>query len=195
MGSFTAIADIGDTLVALLQSNMKDVIDSANSIVLGLPDNETPRISLFLYKVEENASLKNQNMIPIDNESYRHPPLALDLHYILTVYSNTSERIGTSEEHRILGRAMQVMNDNMIIAGPVLQGGLKGSPDEFRITLNPMSMDEITKVWSTFPKLAYRTSVAYLVTPVLIESLRIDNEKRVLTGKFNFVQKGLNKTK
>ncbi|HEX3028484.1 MAG TPA: DUF4255 domain-containing protein [Clostridia bacterium] len=195
MGSFTAIADIGDTLIALLQNNMKDVIDSANSIILGLPDNETPRISLFLYKVEENASLKNQNMIQIDNESYQHPPLALDLHYILTVYSNTAERIGTSEEHRILGRAMQVMNDNMIITGSVLQGGLKDSSDEFRISLNPMSMDEITKVWSTFPKLAYRTSVAYLVTPVSIESLKINNEKRVLTGQFNFIQKGLDKTK
>jgi hypothetical protein len=39
-----------------------------------------------------------------------------------------------------------------------------------RITLNPITMEDMTRIWSVFPDTPYEISVTYLVTPVAIES-------------------------
>jgi hypothetical protein len=41
-----------------------------------------------------------------------------------------------------------------------------------RVTLNPISMEDMTRIWSVFPDTQYELSVTYLVTPVPIESAR-----------------------
>lgn len=168
MSDYGAIADVGEALVKLLRDNIQ-LIERKESIVLASPGeidiNNDVRLSLFLFQILENVYLKNQEMQIKDPSTLTFPPIALDLYYMLTSYPSgaldLTEKI--MEEHKILGKAIQVLNDNAIL--PI-------NNDELHIMLNPVSLDDITKIWTTFPGKPFRTSVCFLVTPVMIDSSR-----------------------
>jgi hypothetical protein len=191
MSDYTAIADVSNTLIDLLRSNMEDLINP-DSIVLISPGeieaNDSVRLSLFLFQVIENAHMKNQEMQIINPAKLKYPPLILDLYYMLTSYPSTgiqdiTER--TKEEHSILGRAMQIFYDNSIIAGPILRGSLIENDQRLHISQNPLSLDDMTKIWNTFQDRPFRPSVCYLVNNVRIESTREKEAKRVVVRKFD----------
>ena len=71
---------------------------------------------------------------------------------------------------------MRVFYDNGIIRGSLLRAqdpntGLSAD-SVLRLTLNPITMEDMTRIWSVFPDTPYEISVTYLVTPVAIESAR-----------------------
>ncbi|HEX3034026.1 MAG TPA: DUF4255 domain-containing protein [Thermodesulfobacteriota bacterium] len=191
MADYTAIADVGETLITLLRDNMSDLIPSPDSIVLLSPadvEDQSIRLTLFLYSVIENPHLKNQEMRNISPTQLGYPPLTLDLYYLLTAYASTAipdrtER--TLEEHRILGRAMRIFYDNTILGGTILKGSLAGTDEEIRVVFNPMSLDDVNKIWTTFQELPYRLSVSYLVTPVRVDSIRSVSTQRVASKEMN----------
>ncbi len=189
MSDYTAIADVGETLVELLRGNMQDLIP-ADSIALVSPGEiegkDNIRLSLFLYQVNENAHLKNREMENRGASRLRAPPLALDLYYMLTSYpspgiQDRTERTG--EEHSILGRAMQVLHDNSVLAGSVLRGSLSSHNTELRVIGSSLNLDDMTKIWSTFGEKSFRPSACYQVTPVMIESSREKPVVRVRSRK------------
>ncbi len=186
MSDYTAISDVSETLISLLKENMGDMIP-ADSIVLISPGEiegtDNVRLSLFLYQVVENAHLKNREMQKIGSTKVKYPPLPLDLFYMLTSHpspgiQDKTER--TKEEHSVLGRAMQVLNDNSVLTGSALRGSLAEPGNELRITSSPLSIDDLTKIWNTFQDKPFRPSACYLVTPVKIDSRRERGAKRVV---------------
>ncbi|MGP8328853.1 MAG: DUF4255 domain-containing protein [Methanosarcinaceae archaeon] len=191
MSDYTAIADVSCTLVDLLRNKMDDLIDP-NSIAAVSPGdieaNDSVRLSLFLFQVIENAHMKNQEMQIINHAKLKYPPLILDLSYMLTSYPSSgiqdkTER--TKEEHSVLGRAMQILHDNSIIADPFLRGCLIDDGQELHISQTPYNLDDMTKMWSTFQNRSFRPSVCYLVANVRIRSTREKEAKRVISRKFD----------
>ena len=191
IADFAVIADVGETLIELLKENMKDLI-TPDSIMLISPGdiegNDNVRLSLFLYQVTENAHLKNQEMMNIGSTGLKNPPLTFDLYYMLTSHPSTgiqdkTER--TKEEHSVLGKAMQVLNDNSLLKGSVLRGSLAENNEELRMTLTTLNLDDMTKIWTTFQDKLFRPSLCYLVTPVKIDSSREKQVKRVVERKLN----------
>ncbi len=193
MSEYTAIADIGDTLINLLKDNMSDLINP-DMIVLLSPaevEGQNIRLTLFLYSIVENPYLKNREGIDLHPDGLQYPPLTLDLYFLLTTYASTqipdlTER--TLEEHRILGRAMRIFYDHPVLRGSGLRGGLAGTPDELRIILNPLSLDDLNKIWTSFPNRHYRPSVSYIVTPAMIDSTRITGTKRVVVRGMEYFE-------
>jgi len=194
MANDTVIADVGMTLIELLQDNMSDLIQP-DSIILFSPgeieQGDTPRLSLFLYQVMENEHLKNQEMRQVNSNALKYPPLTLDLFYMLTAYPSSqiqdrTER--TLEEHRILGRAMRVFYDNAILRGSLLRGSLAGTDAELRIILTTMSMENLIQMWTSFEGQPYRTSAFYQVTPVPIDSTRQRDVDRVIQKDMRYYQ-------
>lgn len=187
MEGYTAIEDVGRTLVGLLRDRMEtDLIDQDREIVLSSPNDAVPgdgaRLTIYLYRITENSHLKNERRREVDVDRYRRPPLALDLYYLLTAHPSGEGSDGmerTEEQHRVLGRAMQVIHDNAIISGSDLRGSLADQPD-LQISIDPQDMDEVMSIWSTFDETPFRPSVAYLVTPVLIESTETEEVSRVI---------------
>ncbi len=188
MGDYGAVADVGETLVTLLRDNMSDLINP-NSIVLLSPaevEDQNIRLTLFLYSIMDNPHLKNQEMHHISPTQLGYPPLTLDLYYLLTAHSPAQNMDSMLEEHRILGRAMRVFYDNSILSGTILQGSLQGTSEELRIVLNPISLDDLTKIWSAFQEVGYKLSVSYLITPVNIDSLRDMSMQRVVSKEIDY---------
>lgn len=170
MSNYDIIADVGVELIKLLKESIHDEIPhiSESSIVLASPgeiEDRNIRLSLFLYQILENVHLKNQEMQINGPTKLTFPPIALDLHYMLTSYPSGIHDMSNDrkDEHRILGIAIQTLYENAI---------MNINSNELHIILNPVSLDEITKMWTTFTGKPFSTSVCFLVTPVLIESTR-----------------------
>ena len=166
------ICDVSATLLQLLKGTL-----GAANVALAPPKNSNTLLTLFLYKVLENPHLKNdaRRSLPVGADGTlveQEPPLVVDLYYLLTAHHATDQL----EAHRAISRAMRVFYDNAILRGSIIQAtkdrGLT-SDTTLRITLDPISMEDMTRIWSAFPDTQYEISVTYLVTPVPIESSRI----------------------
>lgn len=169
------ISDVSQTMLNLLTESLDGVKVELRSPKE--PDADT-HLTLFLYKVIENPFLKNAEEFPqtisVNGALVQNsPPMTVDLYYILTAHA---AQLGAIEAHRALSRAMRVFYDHGVLRGSLLRTldadrGL--APDTvLRITLNPISLEDMTKLWSVFPDTPYEVSVTYLVTPVEIQSAR-----------------------
>jgi len=132
------------------------------------------QVNIFLYHVEHSASWRNRE-IPgrIKNGESGNPPLGLNLYYLITAYGeNKNETIG----HILLGKAMSILHDHPVLGKEELKEALTISRlheqiERVRITPQPISIDEVSKLWTGFQS-QYKLSVAYQVSVILIESKR-----------------------
>ena len=194
MSNFRAIAGVSVTLQALLRDRMQlppGVVDADLQITIsnpkteGDPAVEAPRVNLFLFRVVENGFLKNQE-IPGQGHpgTYGHPPLSVNLYYLLTAYGTTTEvggaLVNESRAHELLGSAMRVLHDYPVVteslvtvkapAGrTILDESLRQQFEQVKITLEPVSLEDVSKVWTALT-LPYRLSVAYQVSVVQIDT-------------------------
>ena len=186
MSDFIVIGDIGETLKKLLEDDPWLGISPKPEIIFKSPKEikddggSTNKVSIFLYQILENPYLKNEELQRIDDTHLQPPPLSLDLIYLVTPYSEEK-----TQEKIILGKVMQIFHDNAILIGTVLQGDLSGTDEEIKLLFNPISLDDLTKIWSAFQEVAYRLSVSYMVTPVRIDSTRGINIQRVVSKETN----------
>lgn len=185
MAEYTAIADVGQTLVALLRNRMSDLVAEREVALLSpaaIGNNEDVRLSLYLYDVAENPHMRNDDPTLPEGASRLGEPLRLDLRYLLTAYPSTGgsdETANTKAQHTVLGRAMQVLQDESILTGSVLAGSFDGD-ESLHVSILPRTREEVVDIWSTFTDEAYQPSVAYLVTPVIVESTREEPFERVV---------------
>jgi len=119
---------------------------------------------LFLYRIIPNANLRNSDHTIVTSAP---PPiifrnsLPLDLYYLVTVGTVP----GSSEETLLtaLGFAMQELQMNPELNGPII------NHQAVHVSLEPLTTEEQSRVWALFPTANFRTSVAYLATPVWID--------------------------
>jgi len=179
MGSYKIIEEIGVKLTELIQNKLLNIgiIDPLNDITLSSPD--TGKLSLFLYQIVENIHSKNQNIL-IDNDSnIKHPPLSLSLFYLITAHTGDNS---DNNNHLLMGKVLQIIHDNAILRAPLIPDSLNG--DELRLILNPLSIDDLNKIWTIISESnPYKISISLEVTPVKIESLRERAVERRVTER------------
>jgi hypothetical protein len=127
------------------------------------PNNTPNGISLWLYRVARNGDVLNQPQVPVGDELPR-PPLPLDLFYLVAPITATPDN-----EQALLGRVLQVFSDHSILRGSDLKDDLTGEPTELRVTLETLSLEELTRIWSALEE-SYQLSSSYHVQVVRIES-------------------------
>jgi hypothetical protein len=132
-----------------------------------------PQLNLFLYHTAIDAAWRNMDMPGVLNGEPGFPPLPLTLHYLVTAYGKEDD---DSDDHRLLGVAMRALHDHPLLGPAELRATLPESDlyrqvERVRITSQPLSLDEMSKLWTAF-QTQYRVSAAYEVSVVLIESHR-----------------------
>jgi len=187
MGDYTVLAEVGESLLSVLWEEIQidpqvnSLIDNENRISLDSPfdlqDNDSVKLSIYLYRVTENASTKNQFPIQGNGGQLRKPPLTLDLHYLVTPLVGT-----VGDQQIILGKVMQVLYDRSILQGADLNGSLQASGEEVRVILNPVALEETTRVWQAM-EMSYRLSLVYLVRVAMIDSRREQFVQPVVTKR------------
>lgn len=187
MSNPLAIAAVTRTLRTLIDNAVKEAVPGnipndvqpTNQIqVTTLPldkarDNNgtTNQVNLFLYHTVLDAAWRNQDLPRQARPGeMSQPPLALNLHYLITAYGqDNNELIGQF----LLGRAMRVLHDHALLMPVEISDALAASElhdqvERVRITPQPLSLEEMSKLWTTF-QTQYRISAAYEVSVVLIE--------------------------
>src|SRR4051794_33434355 len=132
------------------------------------------QVNLFLYQASPNPALRNMDPPTAREGDTARPPLALDLHYLLTVYGGAGDE---GLAHRILGRSMRALHDHPVLGRKEIARALGGNDrgdrvEGVRIPHAPLSLDEMAKLGGAFQK-EYRPSPAYPVSVVLIDSDRV----------------------
>ena len=201
MSSALAIAGVTAVLQRLIEDGLAEFppVTVPGFTVTSLPPNRvlTPpngadhnQLNLFLYQVTPNAGWRNTALPSRDDEGERrsNPPLALDLHYLLTAYG--AERLNAEI---LLGCAMQALHESPFLTRDAVRTALSSSAapgdplgdmlralgtsglaeqiEQIKITHQTLSTEEMSKLWTAF-QAPYRPTAGYLATVVLIESRR-----------------------
>lgn len=201
MSSALAIASVTRVLKDLLNDGVIDHdvsgVVGGNVIVSALPpdridvtpSNPESRLNLYMYQAVPNTGWNNIGFPSRNNRGDRvsNPPLALNLHYLLTAY-------GADELHAeiLLGYGMQLFHEVPVLSREAVRTSLAppsdlstgGLPPELlalstselaeqieqlKITPMVLNIEELSKLWTTFES-KYRPTAAYMVSVVLIES-------------------------
>jgi hypothetical protein len=155
---------------------------------------EPTQLNLFLYEVTYNAGYAN-TALPVRNgqgQRLSAPPLALDLHYLLSAYG-----AGDLVPEILLGLAMQLLHVTPVLTRNLIRrvftpppppppppvmvllatAGLDEQIEVIKLSPHPMvksrpqamTSDDLSDMWSAFQN-GYRLSTAFLATVVLIET-------------------------
>ncbi len=199
----TALALAGVTTVlrdllndGLINHNVASVLGNTVTVSVVSPDRVAPangaevsQLNLFLHKVTPNQGWCNERLPATDPSGRRrltNPPLALDLHYLLSAF-------GAADLHAeiLLGYGMQLFHEHPVLTRPAIRTALSPAPDvgaslpaalraldgsgladqieQLRITPAVFDSEEICKLWTAI-QASYRPTAAYTVSVVLIES-------------------------
>jgi hypothetical protein len=130
--------------------------------------NEKPAegLSVWLYRIIRDDQRLNDPPVRISPTELRPPPLPVRLHYLMTPVTN--EQTGDPEtEQLILGKVLQLFHSHPVLAGADLQAEFAGTEVELRVRLEPLMLEEITRVWESLDG-SYQLSISYEVSVVNI---------------------------
>lgn len=173
-------ASVGEVIVSTLPPDRIDALDAQKK----------SRLNLFMYQVTPNSGWRNTGLPSRNRNGDRvsNPPLALDLHFLLTAY-------GAEELHSeiLLGYGMQLLHETPVLTRdairrsltpptPVGAGGdlppalaalftseLAEQVEQIKISPASLSTEEISRMWSAF-QAKYRPTAVYQASVVLIQS-------------------------
>jgi Pvc16 N-terminal domain len=145
------------------------------------------RLNLFFCQATPNPGWRNVGMPTrnADGDRVNTDPLALDLHYILTAYSQE-----TFHAEIMLGYAMQLLHETPVLPRDTIRSALRslsGSNrpadrsiatadladqiEQIKISAQPTNSEELSRFWSAL-QTPYRPSASYQVSVVLLEMNR-----------------------
>ncbi len=176
MADHNVLKDLGDTLKGILREGFEGtgLISNENEVDLEDPK-ESPgkELKIFIFGVQEQTEMRNLRPVVADgvagepNYVVRPAPtyLTVDL-LIIPSKQNAPDNL------EVAGKVLEIFRDRPVIRGPFLRGGLAGSDAELRVLLHPISLDDLTKLWSSFPDTKFRLSLCYRVYNVPLDSRR-----------------------
>jgi hypothetical protein len=184
MSNHLAIATVTATLDKLLEKPIDDDVPGAKITLVspetaggGLP---ATRVNIFLYQVTPSAAARNDDLPTRSGDGQRflgRPRIGLDLHYLLTFYGKDTD----FEPQRLLGTVVRTLHARPVLTRHQIRDAITAFPlltnanladdvELVKFTQTPLTLEELSKLWSVFFQTAYRLSVAYQGTVVLIES-------------------------
>jgi hypothetical protein len=175
MSDFTAIAAVTTTLKNLLMQELPGMaVDETKSPVD--QSSSTPLVALYLYRVEHNAFAVNMDWQASTATQLNAPPFGLNLHYLITTYGPDELEI-----QRTLGEVMRTFHERPIVrrGDAALAAPLATMTEELRIVPHMLSLADMLDLWQAFDKVAYRLSITYEVSTILIDSRSTRNVQRV----------------
>jgi hypothetical protein len=183
MSNHNAIATVTATLRQLLNSAVSTDVPGASASFL-TPDGPmsgvaNPGVNIFLYQATPNAAWRNEDLPTRDSSSrlVARPKAALDLHYLFTCYGKDED----FEPQRVLGSVVRALHAKPVLTRSQIADALTAYPvllpcdlandvELVKFSELPLTLEELSKLWSVFFQTTYHLSVAYRGNVVLIET-------------------------
>jgi Pvc16 N-terminal domain len=142
------------------------------------------QLNVFMHQVVANGAWRNVDLPslgPDGGTRLATPPLALDLHYLLTAYAG-----GDTEAEALLGYAILMLHETPILARADIQTALSNVPhanplwsalastgladqiEMIKVTPSTLGREEMAWVWTAL-KADYRPTYPFQVSVVLIQ--------------------------
>lgn len=133
-----------------------------------------PVLSLLLYRVDFNKTMRASwsAVGSVDGKTY----LPVDLHYLFTAFADNADH-----EHRLIGRAMQILEELGSLSGPLLHpDGDWSASEAVQLYLEDIPTDDLMR---TFESLAcdFRLSIPYIARIAVVSGPAGDARPEVLT--------------
>lgn len=139
-----------------------------------------PTLNIFLYQVTPNTGWRNVDLASRNHSGDRlsNPPLALDVHYILSAYAEDD-----LHAEMLLGGVMHLLHEMpgldrtritaalTPLTSDLRDCGLADQVERIKITPEHLNSEEMSKLWSAIQS-NYRPSIVYQATVVLIQEER-----------------------
>jgi hypothetical protein len=150
---------------------------------IGNGASEQNQVNLFLHQVTYNSGWRNVGFPSLGADGrtpLKNPPLALDLHYLLTAYGSED-----GQAEALLGKALLMLHQYPVIArtditkaldalavdafSTALKGsGLADQVEMLKITPAPLGREELAWLWTAL-KADYRPTFPFIVSVVLMQ--------------------------
>lgn len=190
MSNALAIATVTASLKNLLYSAIVADDDplpepTVTTLSPGAPGTPATGINVFLYQVTPNAALRNDDLPTRGGgRLISRPRTALDLHYLLSFYGDESRWL----PQRLMGIAVRTLHERPVLGRPIIEASIQAEIDgdgsfaflnasdladaveRVRFVPEPLSLEDLSKLWSVFFQTRYVLSVAYRAGVVIIES-------------------------
>ena len=194
MAKYSIIADIGKGIMNMLRDKLvPEPIDKPEYIGICEPRNRGNFIvGIHPYDIKEDRNGQHQAKTTLPDGRVQDPPAMIEVYYMISVCSKAEMDTKATDEARIIGKIIQVMNDNPKIPDRYMPQTADYPRELVPISTLPLEMEEKVKVWTMFGE-SYKLSVFYVVGPVAIDSQNIRKPiKRVesiLLGSTQFIPK------
>lgn len=198
MSNALVIADVTAILIELVTERLVTeklsgyiggtvTVSALSPDLINIDTNGNRQLNLFLYRLTQNTGWQNSCLPSRDSRGDRiaNPPLALDLHYLVSAYAKSDMHAEV-----ILGHAMQLFHeipvltrntvrkihdkwagDTDVLLKELAESQLPDQVELVKISPQVMNLEEMAKLWSAF-QAKYRPTAAYTATVVLIETYR-----------------------
>jgi hypothetical protein len=123
---------------------------------------QPPALSIYFYRVDFNKAMRAGWSAVGSMNGRAHLPL--DLHLLLTAWAANAEY-----ELRILGRAMQCLEEHPSLAGPLLVEGAEwAAGDSVQVVMEEITTEAVMRTFDSLPH-DYKLSIPYVARVVRLD--------------------------
>ena len=190
MGKYTSIAEVGMAIVRLLRRELvPDTLQNPDAIGLCSPtDRGDYMVGIYLYDIRESEELRVNTMIARGAQELLYPPSYVNLYYMITVTSRGDIKYRSEEEHKILGRIVQVLADYPCLDRETLEPVTSRKQLDVELSMQNLTLEDKMRIYSV-PNAGYKLSLFYRAAPVEIESTKSRRTVRVMEAEFGLEEK------
>lgn len=136
-------------------------------------------LSLYLYRVTVNEHARNVRRVT--DPTRENLPLAVDLHYLLTVWSKSA-----FTEHVVMAWAMRQLHQHPVFdASSLTTEAAWGAGDFVQVIPAELTNEDIMRIWDALDP-GYRLSVSYIARVVRIDTDPDPVAMPVVASRFSF---------
>jgi len=136
-------------------------------------------LSLYLYRVTVNEHARNVRRV--SDPARENLPLAVDLHYLLTVWSKSA-----FTEHVVMAWAMRQLHQHPVFdASSLTTEAAWGAGDFVQVIPAELTNEDIMRIWDALDP-GYRLSVSYIARVVRIDTDPDPVALPVVASRFSF---------
>jgi hypothetical protein len=190
MANIFAVHSVGNSLVRFLRNTYPSDLRTQHpcdfrvlsSGEMGKFNDPDTTLSLFLYRMTINEHLRNSSRN--GRFAVGQLPLALDLHYLVTVWSESA-----LAEHTILTWAIHQLHQHSTLNISSLSPEAQWEPEDIvQLAPSELSNEDLMRIWDALEP-SYRLSFPYIARVIRIDPDNTLDSRRVVETDFIYGEK------
>ena len=150
MADYSIISDTSNFMCKMLREKMcPEPIPSTNNIQISSPASQDVDylVGVYLYDIKEEPDATQSQMIRRGSVQLQRPPRPYGLYYMVFINGSSQMGLKDLDIQKIVGKILQIVNDNSIISPNTLQPWLDIIEPPIHITQAKLTMEEKQRVW------------------------------------------------